>query len=226
MSDAHNKLQYRNKYNHGKILDLVVNLTYFSFLTVTLTRHTYLKPEPPSSVFSAYLKCRTFLCACAHVVKSEISLETGPATLPGWNACRVVVDQLFRRALIIIRIKFVFFDVFCCCEIKQWTKKFPFPHVFQVACSNVCHNRDHSRWHHNWLVCRRTTALLPELLETMQSEVLQLLLVSLCAEELCRPNRWSNRYVFCNVLKTTEKRWSLENWKKQIFPKCSIPVFK
>jgi len=31
MSDAHNKLQYRNNYNHWKILDLVLDLNYLSF---------------------------------------------------------------------------------------------------------------------------------------------------------------------------------------------------
>jgi len=31
MSDAHNKQQYRNYYNHWKILDLVLDLNYISF---------------------------------------------------------------------------------------------------------------------------------------------------------------------------------------------------
>jgi len=31
MSDARNKLQYRNFYNHWKILDLVSDLNYISF---------------------------------------------------------------------------------------------------------------------------------------------------------------------------------------------------
>jgi len=46
MSDTHNKLQYGNKYNH--ILDLVLELKYFSFsaITQTLTPHTYLNTTP------------------------------------------------------------------------------------------------------------------------------------------------------------------------------------
>ena len=31
MSDTHNKLQYGNTYNHWKILDLALDLNYFSF---------------------------------------------------------------------------------------------------------------------------------------------------------------------------------------------------
>ena len=31
MSEAHNKLQYGNNYNHRKILDLVLDLKCFSF---------------------------------------------------------------------------------------------------------------------------------------------------------------------------------------------------
>jgi len=31
MSDTHNKLQYGNKYYHRKILELVLDLNYFSF---------------------------------------------------------------------------------------------------------------------------------------------------------------------------------------------------
>jgi len=31
MSETHNKLQYRNNYNHWKILGLVLDLNYFSF---------------------------------------------------------------------------------------------------------------------------------------------------------------------------------------------------
>ena len=36
MSDIHNKLQYGNNYNHWKILDLVLDVNYFSFAS-TLT---------------------------------------------------------------------------------------------------------------------------------------------------------------------------------------------
>ena len=50
MSDTHNKLQYGNKYNHWKLLDLVLDLNYFSFSNpnLTLTPHTSLNtiPEP------------------------------------------------------------------------------------------------------------------------------------------------------------------------------------
>ena len=31
MLDTHNKLQYRNNYNHWKILDIVLDFKYFSF---------------------------------------------------------------------------------------------------------------------------------------------------------------------------------------------------
>jgi len=31
MSVTHNKIQYRNKYNHCKILDSVIDLNYISF---------------------------------------------------------------------------------------------------------------------------------------------------------------------------------------------------
>jgi len=31
MSDTHNKLQYSNNYNHSKILNLVLDLNYFSY---------------------------------------------------------------------------------------------------------------------------------------------------------------------------------------------------
>jgi len=43
MSDTHNKLQYGNKHNHWKILDLVLDLNYFSFSNpkLSLTLHTY-----------------------------------------------------------------------------------------------------------------------------------------------------------------------------------------
>jgi len=50
MSDTHNKLQYQygNNYNHWKIMDVDVDLNYFSFSSPiqTLTQHTYLNPEP------------------------------------------------------------------------------------------------------------------------------------------------------------------------------------
>ena len=40
MSDTHNKLQYGNKYNQWKILDLLLDLNYISFSNpnYTLTR--------------------------------------------------------------------------------------------------------------------------------------------------------------------------------------------
>ena len=44
MLKTHKKLQYRNNYNHLTILDLVSDLSYFHFLT--LTRHTYLNTKP------------------------------------------------------------------------------------------------------------------------------------------------------------------------------------
>ena len=53
MSDTHNKMQYENKYNHWKMLHLV------------------LKPE--ASVVSACLICRISFCAYVHGVKSEFS---------------------------------------------------------------------------------------------------------------------------------------------------------
>jgi len=37
MSDTHNKLQYGNKYNHWKLLDLVLDLNYFSFSNLNST---------------------------------------------------------------------------------------------------------------------------------------------------------------------------------------------
>jgi len=44
MSDTHNKLQYGNKYNHWKILDLALHLNYFSVSNPNPapTRHTCL----------------------------------------------------------------------------------------------------------------------------------------------------------------------------------------
>ena len=48
MSDTHNELQYGNNYTHWKILNLVLDLNYFFFLTLTktLNRHTYLNTKP------------------------------------------------------------------------------------------------------------------------------------------------------------------------------------
>ena len=49
MSDTHNKLHHGNNYNHWKILDLVLDLNYFSFSNPnqTLTWHTQTpNPEP------------------------------------------------------------------------------------------------------------------------------------------------------------------------------------
>ena len=45
---AHNKLPYKKKNNHWKLLDLILDLNYFSFQTLiqTLTRHTYLNTTP------------------------------------------------------------------------------------------------------------------------------------------------------------------------------------
>jgi len=45
MSDTH-KLYYVNNYNHWKILVLFLDLSYFLFLTQTLTRQTYLYNKP------------------------------------------------------------------------------------------------------------------------------------------------------------------------------------
>jgi len=65
MWDAHDKLQYRNNYNHWKILDLVLDLNYFSF---TNPHRTHL-PKPwaltisflsVSDVQSIYLRMRTW----------------------------------------------------------------------------------------------------------------------------------------------------------------------
>jgi len=47
MSDTHNKLQYGNKENQWKILDLILDFNYFSFsnCNITLTRQTYLNTK-------------------------------------------------------------------------------------------------------------------------------------------------------------------------------------
>ena len=77
MSDTHNKLQYGNNYDQLPLKNIGLSWTSIIFLflalTGTLAQHTYL------SVLSAYLICRISLCACAHGVKSEISLDTGRA---------------------------------------------------------------------------------------------------------------------------------------------------
>jgi len=46
MPDTHDKLQYED-YNHWKILDLFLDLNYFSFSTSNpnLTRHLYLNAK-------------------------------------------------------------------------------------------------------------------------------------------------------------------------------------
>jgi len=50
MSDTHNKLQYGNNYNHWKILDLVLDLNYFSCSNPNpnpthLSKHPTLSPN-------------------------------------------------------------------------------------------------------------------------------------------------------------------------------------
>jgi len=54
MWDTYNKLQYGNKYNNWKILDLILDLNYFLFsnLYQTLTRHTYLDTKPLALIIS------------------------------------------------------------------------------------------------------------------------------------------------------------------------------
>ena len=54
MWDTLNNLQYENNYNHWKMLDLFLDLNYFSFsnATQTLTPHTYLHTKPWALIIS------------------------------------------------------------------------------------------------------------------------------------------------------------------------------
>jgi len=54
ISIIHDKLQYRNNYNHWKILDLLLDVNYFSFSNSNsnLTRHTYLNTNPKALIIS------------------------------------------------------------------------------------------------------------------------------------------------------------------------------
>ena len=73
MSDIHNKLQYRNNYNHWKILDLVLDLNYFSSSNpnpnpASLPIHQTLSPTHQFSQRIWYAECLS-----VHGVKSEMS---------------------------------------------------------------------------------------------------------------------------------------------------------
>jgi len=80
MPDAR-KLQYRNYDKHKKILDLVLDINYISFSNPKPNLNpTHLPKHQTQSLnhqFSQRIWHVAYDCACAHGVKSEISLDTG-----------------------------------------------------------------------------------------------------------------------------------------------------
>ena len=65
MSDTH-KLQYGNNYNHWKILDLVLDLNYFSFSN---PNPTHLPKQQILSPIISLLSISDMYNACVHGVK-------------------------------------------------------------------------------------------------------------------------------------------------------------
>jgi len=79
MSDTHNKLQCGNKYNHWKILDLVLDLNYFSFSNPKLTHVPKHQTLSPNHHFSQRIWYVEYCSVHAHMAWGQKFRLT-----PGW----------------------------------------------------------------------------------------------------------------------------------------------
>jgi len=87
MWDSHDKLQYGNKYNHWKILELALDLNYFSFskpnLNQThLTRHQTLSPNHQFSQRIWYVEHHSVHAHMAWSQKFRLTPAPRPLFLP------------------------------------------------------------------------------------------------------------------------------------------------